>query len=151
MKPWSLKLVSKLEKGGYLDGEMGDEPLCFNFDFSFYAHEEQEAMINDANANKLVRVDWVGPKESAKKFDSTAAITAYLEFEKSMAQHSPVISQSYADVYLQPIQRESGRDLTSKKKVNPAGFKLKAKQDSVMTLFFSPFAMEKGTCYQLRF
>ena len=41
--------------------------------------------------------------------------------------------------------------MTSKRKVNPAHFKLKAKQDSVMMLFFSPFAMEKGQCYQLRF
>jgi hypothetical protein len=83
MKPWGLKLVSKLRNGGFVD--VVTDSLCFNFDFSFYAHEEQEATINDANANKLIRVDWVGPKESSKKFDPSAAITAYLEFEKSMS------------------------------------------------------------------
>jgi hypothetical protein len=147
VRPDSQKVVEGLAKYGGVEPE--HDSLCFNFDLSFYAHEELEATVNDANMNKLIRVDWVGAQESSGKFDVTKAVTAILEYEKSLAQHAPLISANYADIYLQPVTK-TGKEENSKKKVNPSSFKLKSSEDSVLMLFFSPFAMEKGQCYQIR-
>ena len=73
---------------------------------------------NEPNINKLIRVDWVGTQESSGKFDATKSMTAVLEYEKSLAQHAPMITANYADIYLQPVTK-LGKDETSKKKVNP--------------------------------
>ena len=82
MKEDSLKIVKMIRDSGNLNT---DQNLCFNFDFSFYAHEELESTINDTNMNKLIRTDWVGTTESSGKFDITKGITAVMEYEKSLA------------------------------------------------------------------
>jgi hypothetical protein len=124
--------------------------MCFSFDLSFYAHEETESAKTEPNMNKLIRVDWAGTQESSGKYDVTKAMTAVLEYEKSLSAHAPTINANYADIYLQPVSRQ-GKDETSKKAVNPAHFKLKSSEDSVMMLQFPAHSMEKGQCYHLRF
>ena len=148
LKPDSMRLVNDLARYELFDPR--HDHLCFNFDLSFYAHEEIESTINDSSVNKLIRADWVGTQKSSGKFDVTKPITVVLEYEKSLSQHAPVITSNYADIYLQPITKK-GNDATDKKKVYPSSFKLKNKEDAVLLLFFSADSMEKGQCYQLRF
>ena len=83
VKQDSLIIVQMLQDYNMLENY--HETLCFNFDFSFYAHEELESTINDTNMNKLIRTDWVGTHESSGKFDTTKGITAVMEYEKSLA------------------------------------------------------------------
>ena len=77
------------------------ENLCFNFDLSFFADEVNPDHVTDEDENKLIRVDWQGREQSAGKFDTNGRLNAFLEFEKSIANHIPALKATFqAGIYL---------------------------------------------------
>ena len=60
--------------------------------------------MNDDENNKLIRVDWQGKEQAAGSYDTSGRISAFCEFEKSLAQHIPHIKTSFQEtIYLQPL------------------------------------------------
>lgn len=104
--------------------------------------------MNDDENNKLIRVDWQGKEQAAGSYDTSGRISAFCEFEKSLAQHIPHIKASFQElIYLQPLLPNGQPDTFSHSHVVPAHLKTKFKSDDTLILGFSPFSLDKGVCY----
>ena len=144
-----MDVISTLEHLNLYDPR--HEDLCFNFDLSLFADEVSESHLSDNEDNKLIRIDWLGLEQSTKRKDTSGRITAFLEFEKSMARHVPLLKTSFQEtIYLEPLTPTGAVD-KEKTHVVPSHFKLKHSQDDVVLLAFSPYSLAKGTCYRLMF
>ena len=101
------------------------ESLCFGFDLSIFADEIDHHHSRDNEDNKLIRVDWHGKEQSSGKYDTSSRVTAYLEFEKSLAHHIPALKQTFTEnIYLQPLTAQ-GKPDTELHHVVPSHFKSK--------------------------
>lgn len=75
----------------------------------------------------MIRIDWHGKEQASNKFDTSSRINAFIEFEKSLSHHIPLLKSSYQEnIWLQPLLRKGGEDTTgTHPHVAPSHFKLK--------------------------
>ena len=127
------------------------ESICFNFHMSVFIDEVDVHHMQDGTGNKLIRVDWRGKEQSFGHFDPSGRITAFLEYEKSMADHMPALKSTFHDqMYLQPLD-EHGNENPHLPHVQPTHFNPKHDSDDVLIVSWSPYTLQAGVCYKLKF
>ena len=68
-----------------------------------------------------------------------------------MGRHLPLLKSNFQEsIYLEPLTEDGKADKT-KTHVTPSHFKLKHSNDDTVVLAFSPYSLEQGTCYRLKF
>ena len=130
--------------------EPAQDDLCFNFNLSLFIDEVGQEHLHDDSHNKLIRVDWHGKEISHGELDVTQRITAFLEFEKSISRHLPELKDGFQEnLFMQPmLPDKSGPDMHAPH-AKVSHIKLKQDSDDTLVINFSPYTLEKGTCYKL--